>query len=160
MVDLFSAFFSQGLLLLVLHLGEFFQVLDEPFLFGYLLIFSQHTLLFAGVLLGGDLKLKVEFLDLFIEVINLFTFSCQLIFEVFDLVLCSFGFGLFLTEFMSHQLDLLEGFFKFNRVAFLDLNFFFFQKVDFIDEGVDDFIVVLDLNFVVMFQFQLLGNEV
>ncbi len=112
------------------------------------------------MLLGGDLKLKVEFLDLFIEVRNLFTFSCELIFEGFDLVLCSFGFGLFLTEFMSHQKDLLEDFFKFNRVAFLDLHFFLFQKVDFIDEGVDNFIVVLYLNFEVMLQFQLLGFDV
>ena len=141
-------------------MDEFFQVLNEPFQFRDLLIFSHHTLLFASVLLGGDLKLKVEFLDLFIEVRNLFTFSCELIFEGFDLVLCSFGFGLFFTEFMSHQQDLLESFLKFNRVAFVDLNFLFFQKVDFIDEGVDDFIVVLDLNFVVMFQFQLLGFEV
>ncbi len=84
-------------------MGEFFQVLNEPFQFPNLLIFSHHTLLFAGVLLGSDLKLKVEFLDLFIEVRNLFTFSCELFFEGFDLVLCSFGFGLFLTEFMSHQ---------------------------------------------------------
>lgn len=97
---------------------------------------------------------------MFIEVRNFFSFSCELIFEGFDLVLCSFGFGLFLTEFMSYQKDLLESFLKFNRVAFLDLHFFLFQKVEFIDEGVDDFIVVLDLNFEVIFQFHLLGFEV
>jgi hypothetical protein len=84
-------------------LGEFLQVLNEPFQFPDLLIFSHRTLLFAGVLLGSDLKLKVEFLDLFIEVRNLLTFSCELIFEGFDLVLRSFGFGLFLTELMPHQ---------------------------------------------------------
>ena len=54
----------------------------------------------------------------------------------------------------------MEGSLKLNRVGFLDLDFFFFQKVDFIDEGVDDFIVVLNLNFIVLFQFQLLGFEV
>ena len=44
-----------------------------------------------------------------------------------------------------------------NGVVFVDLEFLLFQKVDLIDESVDNLIVVLDLNFVVLFQFELLG---
>ena len=46
---------------------------------------------------------------------------------------------------------------KLNGVVFVDLEFLLFQKVDLIDESVDNLIVVLDLNFVVLFQFELLG---